>query len=39
MSSLDPTQIIMVGASGDQLDNTSSMDNSGDSSNIWESQS
>jgi Peptidase A4 family len=39
MSSLDPTQIIMVGESGDQLDTTSSMDNYGDFSNTWEAES
>jgi hypothetical protein len=39
MASLSPTQIIMVGQSGDQLDTTSSMDNSGDFSNTWEAES
>jgi len=39
MSALDPTQIVMVGSSGDQLDNTSSMDSSGDFSNLWEAES
>jgi hypothetical protein len=31
----DPTQIVMVGSSGDQLDSTSSIDGSGDFSNTW----
>jgi hypothetical protein len=39
MSSLDPTQIIMVGSSGDQLDTTGSMDNSGDFGNTWLAES
>jgi hypothetical protein len=39
MDSQNPTQIIMVGSSGDQLDNTSSMDGSGDFSNTWEAES
>jgi Peptidase A4 family len=39
MSNLSPTQIIMVGNSGDQLDNTSSMDGSGDFSNTWLAES
>jgi hypothetical protein len=39
MDSQNPTQIIMVGSSGDQLDNTSSMDGSGDFSNTWLAES
>ncbi|HEX4062943.1 MAG TPA: G1 family glutamic endopeptidase [Streptosporangiaceae bacterium] len=39
MANYGPDQIIMVGASGDQLDNTSSMDGSGDFSNTWENES
>jgi hypothetical protein len=39
MGSQDPTQIIMVGSSGDQLDNTSSIDGNGDFSNTWLNQS
>ena len=39
MANDNPTDIIMVGSSGDQLDNTSSMDGSGDFSNIWEAES
>jgi hypothetical protein len=39
MDSQNPTQIIMVGSSGDQLDTTSPMDSSGDFSNTWEAQS
>ena len=39
MSAYGPDQIIMVGASGDQLDTTSSMDGSGDFSNTWENES
>jgi hypothetical protein len=39
MSSQNPAQIIMVGSSGDELDNTSSMDGSGDFSNIWDAES
>lgn len=39
MAAQNPTDIIMVGSSGDQLDNTSSMDGSGDFSNIWEAES
>ena len=39
MAAQNPTQIIMVGSSGDQLDNTSSMDGSGNFSNIWEAES
>jgi Peptidase A4 family len=39
MASLDPTQIIMVGNSGDQLDTTGSMDNSGDFNNTWLAES
>jgi len=39
MANDNPTQIIMVGSSGDQLDNTSSMDGSGDFSNTWEAES
>jgi hypothetical protein len=31
----DPTQIVMVGSSGDQLDSTSAIDGSGDFSNTW----
>jgi hypothetical protein len=34
-----PTGIIMVGASGDQLDSTSAMDGSGDFSNTWMAES
>jgi hypothetical protein len=39
MDSQNPTQIIMVGSSGDQLDTTSPMDSSGDFSNTWEAES
>jgi hypothetical protein len=39
MDSQNPTQIIMVGNSGDQLDTTSSMDGSGDFSNTWLAES
>jgi hypothetical protein len=39
MDAQDPTQIIMVGSSGDQLDSTSSMDTVGDFSNAWMSES
>ena len=39
MGSQNPTQIIMVGASGDQLDSTSSMDGAGDFSNTWLAES
>jgi Peptidase A4 family len=39
MDAYNPDQIIMVGASGDQLDTTSSMDGSGDFSNTWENES
>jgi peptidase A4-like protein len=39
MSAYSPTQIIMVGSSGDQLDSTSGMDGSGDFSNTWLAQS
>jgi hypothetical protein len=39
MADYNPTSIIMVGASGDQLDSTSSMDGSGDFSNTWEASS
>jgi hypothetical protein len=39
MDAQNPTQIIMVGSSGDQLDSTSSMDSVGDFSNTWMSQS
>jgi hypothetical protein len=39
MDSQDPTQIVMVGSSGDQLDSTSPMDSSGDFSNTWDAQS
>jgi hypothetical protein len=39
MDSDNPTQIIMVGSSGDQLDTTSPMDSSGDFSNTWEAES
>jgi hypothetical protein len=35
----NPTQIIMVGSSGDQLDSTSSIDGSGDFSNSWLAES
>jgi len=39
MDAQNPTQIIMVGSSGDQLDTTSPMDGAGDFSNTWEAQS
>jgi hypothetical protein len=39
MDAQSPTDIIMVGSSGDQLDSTSSMDSVGDFSNTWMSQS
>jgi hypothetical protein len=39
MDSQNPTQIVMVGSSGDQLDTTSPMDSSGDFSNTWEAES
>jgi hypothetical protein len=39
MDAQNPTQIIMVGSSGDQLDSTSSMDTVGDFSNTWMSES
>jgi hypothetical protein len=39
MAAYNPDQIIMVGASGDQLDTTSPMDGSGDFSNTWENES
>jgi hypothetical protein len=39
MDAQNPTQIIMVGNSGDQLDTTSSMDSSGDFSNTWLAES
>ena len=39
LGSTDPTQIIMVGQSGDQLDTTSSVDNYGDFGNTWEAES
>jgi serine/threonine protein kinase len=39
IGALDPTQIIMVGQSGDQLDTTSSLDNYGDFNNTWEAES
>jgi Peptidase A4 family len=39
MSNSGPTQIIMVGSSGDQLDSTSGMDGSGDFSNTWLAES
>jgi hypothetical protein len=39
MADYNPDQIIMVGASGDQLDTTSPMDGSGDFSNTWENES
>jgi hypothetical protein len=39
MDAQNPTQLIMVASSGDQLDTTSSMDNSGDFSNTWEAES
>jgi peptidase A4-like protein len=39
MDAENPTQLIMVASSGDQLDTTSSMDNSGDFSNTWEAES
>ncbi len=35
----NPTQIIMVGSSGDQLDSTSSIDGNGDFSNTWLAES
>jgi hypothetical protein len=35
----NPTQIIMVGSSGDQLDTTSSIDSYGDFSNTWLAES
>jgi hypothetical protein len=39
MNSLSPTQIVMVGASGNQLDSTSPMDTAGNFSNIWQAAS
>ena len=39
MDAQNPTQIIMVGSSGDQLDSTSSMDGAGDFSNTWLAES
>ena len=39
MDAQNPTQIIMVGSSGDQLDSTGSMDTAGDFSNTWMSES
>lgn len=39
LSSQNPTDIIMVGASGDQLDDTSGIDGSGNFSNTWLNQS
>lgn len=39
MAAQNPTQIIMVGSSGNQLDSTSSMDGAGDFSNTWDAQS
>jgi hypothetical protein len=39
MNSLSPTQIIMVGASGHQLDSTGPIDNAGNFSNIWQAAS
>jgi hypothetical protein len=39
MDSQNPTEIIMVGNSGDQLDTTSPMDSAGDFSNTWEASS
>jgi len=39
MDADNPTQIDMVGNSGDQLDTTSSMDGSGDFSNTWLAES
>jgi hypothetical protein len=39
MDAQDPTQIIMVGSSGDQLDSTSTMDGSGDFGNTWLAES
>jgi hypothetical protein len=39
MDAQSPTEIDMVGSSGDQLDTTSPMDSSGDFSNTWEAQS
>jgi hypothetical protein len=39
MDSQNPTGIIMVGQSGDQLDSTSSMDSVGDFSNSWLAES
>jgi hypothetical protein len=35
MGGQSPTQITMVGSSGDQLDSTSAIDGSGDFSNGW----
>lgn len=39
MGSQDPTSITMVASSGDQLDSTSGMDDSGDFSNTWMAES
>ena len=39
MADQSPTQIVMVGSSGDQLDSTSGMDGSGDFSNSWLNES
>jgi hypothetical protein len=39
ISDYSPTQIDMVGSSGDTLDTTSSIDGSGDFSNTWEAES
>jgi hypothetical protein len=39
MDAQNPTQIIMVGSSGDQLDSTGSMDGAGDFSNTWLAES
>jgi hypothetical protein len=39
MDAQNPTQIIMVGSSGHQLDSTGSMDGAGDFSNTWLAES
>jgi hypothetical protein len=39
MDAQNPTQIVLVGSSGDQLDSTSSMDGAGDFGNTWLAES
>jgi hypothetical protein len=39
MDAYNPTEIVMVGSSGDQLDTTSPMDSNGDFSNTWQAES